>query len=186
MGMVIEPNTKTNKFSSEVVELVDDKVNKYNPGKQLFRFLSMTGLQESTTKKEETNINISAFLMNKDLTPFQNTQIKITRTAVIKLDLPKDVTRNYPHAKYIPCGTRFTVSFENGDITKPKIIAGRWEDGIMNKEEPAPGFDESATKTVSNSGGGSGGSSGGSGGDFGGFDLDSVIDIGSDILGGFL
>lgn len=133
MGVLLDQTTPTDKRSTELVELVDDKVNKYNPGKQLFRFLSMTGLQESTDKKEQININASSFLMNKDLSPFQNTQIQVYRSACIKLDLPKDVTRNYPYAKYIPATTRFVVSFENGDITKPKIIAGRFEPSVMVK-----------------------------------------------------
>lgn len=126
MGIVLGDLTDT-------VELVDDKVNKYLPKDQLFRPIGMLGLQESTTKKETTTINISSFLMNKDLSPFQNTEIKVTRSACFKIELPKDVTRNYPYAKFIPVSTRFTLSFDHGDITKPKIIAGRFENTTLDK-----------------------------------------------------
>ena len=120
------------KTSTEIVELVDDKVNKYKPVIQAFRFLTMTGLQESTRKIETNTIDISKFLMNKDLTPFQSTKIEVNRSSCIMLKLPKEITRSYPNAKYIPCSTRFVVSFENGDMTKAKIISGLFEDNIMN------------------------------------------------------
>ena len=41
--------------------------------------------------------------------------------------MPKEVVRNFP-TKYIPPGTRFTISFLGGDINKP-VVVGRDYDG---------------------------------------------------------
>jgi hypothetical protein len=50
---------------------------------------------------------------------------KINTSSIIKIKLPREVTRDYPK-KYIPVGTRFIVTFNSGDITKP-VIVGREE-----------------------------------------------------------
>ena len=60
-------------------------------------------------------------IMNKDKGALGLSDVTTTDTVI--LDLPKEVTRNYP-TKFIPPGTRFIVSYSNGDITKP-VITGR-------------------------------------------------------------
>ena len=45
----------------------------------------------------------------------------------ILIEMPKEVVRNFP-TKYIPPGTRFTISFLGGDINKP-VVVGRDYDG---------------------------------------------------------
>ena len=105
--------------TTEIAILLDDSVNKYHPGEQVFRLQSINGTQENSTDIITENIRIPN-LMNKDSNvPFS----KANYTAVVKLQLPRDVTRNYP-LKFIPAGTRFIVSFTSGDLTKP-VIVGR-------------------------------------------------------------
>lgn len=106
--------------TTEVAILLDDSVNKYHPGIQVFRLQSTNGIQENDTTIETVNIDTSNF-MNKDIKSLPINTAKLT--AVVKLELPRDVTRNYP-TKFIPAGTRFIVSFNSGDITKP-VIVGR-------------------------------------------------------------
>lgn len=106
--------------TTEIAILLDDSVNKYHPGIQVFRLQSINGTQENDTSIETVNIDTSSF-MNKDTGALAINQAKLT--AVVKLELPRDVTRNYP-LKFIPAGTRFIVSFNSGDITKP-VIVGR-------------------------------------------------------------
>ena len=106
--------------TTEVAVLIDDAVNKYHPGSQVFRLQSVNGMQENTNLVETVPINIPK-LMNKNPGELALGEAKIT--AVIKMELPRDVTRNYP-IKFIPTGTRFIVSFNSADITKP-VIVGR-------------------------------------------------------------
>ena len=99
----------------------DDAVDKYKPGKQVFRLQSVSGLNNNSTAIETVAINVPN-LMNKnrpDLT-------EVHTSACCKLDLPRDVTRNYP-LKFIPAGTRFIMSFNSGDITKPVIVGREFE-----------------------------------------------------------
>lgn len=104
--------------TTEVAILIDDAVNKYHPGLQVFRLQSINGLQENDNSIETVQLS-SSLLMNKN--PISLGSVKLT--AVVELELPRDVTRNYP-VKFIPAGTRFIVSFNSGDITKP-VIVGR-------------------------------------------------------------
>lgn len=105
--------------TTEIAILLDDSVNKYHPGEQVFRLQSINGTQENSTDIITEDIRVPN-LMNKDgNVPFS----KANYTAVVKLQLPRDVTRNYP-LKFIPAGTRFIVSFTSGDLTKP-VIVGR-------------------------------------------------------------
>lgn len=104
--------------TTEVAILLDDAVNKYNPGYQVFRLQSVSGLNENSTAINSIDINVPN-MMNKDSINLGS----VNTTAVVKLELPRDVTRNYP-LKFIPAGTRFIVSFNSGDITKP-VIVGR-------------------------------------------------------------
>lgn len=116
---MIDKTPKTDDPSTtEVAILIDDAVNKYHPGKQVFRLQSINGLQENDNSVQTVQISIPN-LMNKNSVDLGQAKL----TAVIELELPRDVTRNYP-AKFIPAGTRFIVSFNSGDITKP-VIVGR-------------------------------------------------------------
>ena len=45
--------------------------------------------------------------------------------STIMLEIPTDVARKYP-VKFIPPGTRFIVTFNSGDITKPVIVGGEF------------------------------------------------------------
>ena len=107
--------------TTEIAILLDDAVDKYKPGKQVFRLQSVSGLNNNSTAIETVAINVPN-LMNKnrpDLT-------EVHTSACCKLDLPRDVTRNYP-LKFIPAGTRFIMSFNSGDITKPVIVGREFE-----------------------------------------------------------
>jgi hypothetical protein len=107
-------------FTPSEVAILLTTCNKYIPGKQTFRLQSIVGLEENSDTQKTTNIG-KANLLNKDAS---NIPISTANTSnVIDLDVPKEVTLNYP-TKFIPPGTRFIVSFVSGDITKP-IIVGR-------------------------------------------------------------
>ena len=94
--------------------LLDDRVDKYNPGFQIFKLQSLGGLQPNSRTVTTQYLDTSN-LMNK--------------MACVKLWLPITVSRTYPHAKFIPMGTMFAVSFLGGDISKPPvIIRGIWDD----------------------------------------------------------
>lgn len=113
-GVTMDPTT------TEVAILLDAAVNKYHPGCQVFRLQSVNGMQENSNLVETIPIHIPN-LMNKDVGALALGEAKIT--SVIKMELPRDVTRNYP-VKFIPMGTRFIVSFNSADITKP-VVVGR-------------------------------------------------------------
>lgn len=112
-------NSVVDTATTEIAILLDDAVNKYKPGVQIFRLQSVTGLKENSNAVDTIDVNIP-HLMNKDKNlPLSQAYM----SSVIKLELPRDVTRNYP-LKFIPAGTRFIVSFNSGDTTKP-VIVGR-------------------------------------------------------------
>ena len=89
--------------NTEIAILMDDYVNKFHPGEQLFK-LQLTGAMQANNRAV-----------------YRNTPSIPNLTAVVKLALPREVTRDYPK-KYIPVGTRFIVTFISGDITKPQIV----------------------------------------------------------------
>lgn len=108
--------------TTEVAILLDDYVDKYNPGIQTFKLQSVVGLQENS-RAVTTTYNTVPNLMNKD----KNIRLSRVKTApVIKLELPREICRNFP-TKYIPVGTRFIVSFNSSDITKPVIIGREYD-----------------------------------------------------------
>lgn len=112
----------TDMATTEVAILLDDFVDKYNPGIQVFKLQSISGLQNNDRTITTEGVSIPN-LMNK------NKDIglsKIQTSSVIKLQLPREVTRNFPY-KFIPKGTRFTVTFDSGDITKPRIIGREFD-----------------------------------------------------------
>lgn len=106
--------------TTEVAILIDDSVNKYHPGVQTFRLQSISGTMNNDNSIITQHINIPN-LMNKDRGSLEFSEAYLT--SVVKLELPRDVTRNYP-LKFIPAGTRFIVSFNSADLTKP-VIVGR-------------------------------------------------------------
>ena len=110
----------TDTSTTEVAILMDDHVNKYRPRVQTFRLQSINGLQNNSRDVETTYVSVP-HLMNEDTSKIKFGKVK--KSAVIKLKLPREVTRSYPK-KFIPVGTRFIVSFNSGDITKP-VIVGR-------------------------------------------------------------
>ena len=108
--------------TTEVAVLLDDYVDKYNPGIQTFKLQSVVGLQENS-RAVTTQYNNVPNLMNKDK-DIGLTRVK--KAPVIKLELPREICRNFP-TKYIPVGTRFIVSFNSSDITKPVIIGREYD-----------------------------------------------------------
>ena len=107
-----------NELTTTQVAILLETTNKYIPGVKKFRLQAISGLQENSVGITKESINKSNIL-NKDIA---NLPINSINTSdVIELEIPKDVSRNYP-TKFIPPGTRFIVSFTSGDITKPNII----------------------------------------------------------------
>ena len=128
MSVVVNADNSYTKRGTERVELLDDKVDRYNTGVQLFKLLGIGGLQNNTTAEEENTIPVESFIMNKDITPFQSHRSTVKRAAVMRIKLPKSVTKTYPKekGKYIPVGTIFLADFSSEDFTKIKIVGGAW------------------------------------------------------------
>ena len=105
--------------TTEVAILIDDAVNKYHPGVQVFRLQSISGTQTNSNDVITQQINIPNLMNKENNIGFSEAHL----TCVVKIELPRDVTRNYP-VKFIPAGTRFIVSFNSADLTKP-VIVGR-------------------------------------------------------------
>ena len=122
------------KTETTILELMDKKVNKYTPGIQTFKLVELTGLQPDSRKVETSVINIG-FIQNKDLSPFQYSEVIVNRSAILLLHLPKEVTRKYKYAKYIPEKTRFLGSFPSSDLSKIKIVAGLFETSNIEHDE---------------------------------------------------
>lgn len=92
--------------------------DKYKPGKQKFFLQSLIPTQEKTKEFKTSKVDTSNIL-NKD-----KSGINVSSTSIgsaIELEVPKDVCRWF-ETKFIPPGTRFVVGFDNGDITRPRII----------------------------------------------------------------
>lgn len=112
--------------TDDVAILLDDHVDKYHPGTQVFKLQSLSGLQPDS-KVLTTEYCQYSNLMNRDTAGLVSNPVK--KCASLKLKLPVSVTRTFPGAKFIPAGTRFIVSFVGGDLSKdPVIIRGEWED----------------------------------------------------------
>ena len=88
------------------VGILTSVCNKYEPGYQTFYVQAL-------------NPNI----INKN----KLTTGSVQTGSNILIEMPKEVVRNFP-TKYIPPGTRFTISFLGGDINKP-VVVGRDYDG---------------------------------------------------------
>lgn len=112
--------------TDDVAILLDDRVDKYNPGFQIFKLQSLCGLQPNSPVVTTQYLDTSK-LMNKY--PEQLGIYPVQKMACVRLWLPISVSRTYPHAKFIPVGTRFIVSFLGGDLSKlPVIIRGEWDE----------------------------------------------------------
>lgn len=111
-------NINTNNFDSTEVAVLLETVNKYTPSFHKFRMQSVVGLEENSDG-DQTQIISTSNIINKNKSSLHLSPV--TTSNIIVLELPKEVTRNYP-VKFIPPGTRFIVSFTGGDITKPVII----------------------------------------------------------------
>jgi len=92
--------------------------DKYNPGTQVFKLQSVSGLNNNSSEMTTTKVSTSN-LVNKDKSSIKLTSVN--KASVIKLELPKQIAMKYP-TKFIPPGTRFILSFTSGDITKPVIV----------------------------------------------------------------
>lgn len=115
--------------TDDVAILLDDRVNKYNPGYQIFKLQSTCGLQPNSNAVT-TQLLDTSNLMNSDEGQISRLVTNpIQKMGCVRLWLPITVSRTYPHAKFIPVGTRFIVSFLGGDLSKsPVIIRGEWDD----------------------------------------------------------
>lgn len=114
----MDDNINTTKFDATEVAILLETVNKYTPSFHKFKMQSVVGLKEQSGDDKISSVSTSNIL-NKDKSGL--TSSSITTSDIVTLELPKEVTRNYP-VKFIPKGTRFIVSFSGGDITKPVII----------------------------------------------------------------
>lgn len=96
--------------------------NKYEPGEQVFRMQSLTGLKDNTNNISRVSLS-KTNILNKNIGNLPLGDVGIA--SAIKLKVPVEVSRRYP-LKFIPPGTRFIVSFTSSDITKPVIIGGEF------------------------------------------------------------
>jgi len=92
--------------------------NKYTPGTQTFYLQSLVPMKDKSNSIETEQVSASN-LENKDISSITLSEVNTSST--IELEVPKEVTRNFP-TKWIPPGTRFLVSFAGGNITKPQIV----------------------------------------------------------------
>lgn len=107
-------------YNTDEIAVLLTTCNKYEPGFQTFRLQRLVGLKENSNDIITVDLNGSN-LMNADTS---NLPIgSISSSAVIRLEVPFEVSRRYP-TKFIPPGTRFIVSFSSGDISKPVIVGG--------------------------------------------------------------
>jgi hypothetical protein len=121
--MINNPNVQ----DTEIAVLLTT-CNKYEPGEQIFRMQSLTGLKENTNSINRVSISKNNIL-NKNVNNLPIGDVGIA--SAIKLKVPVEISRRYP-LKFIPAGTRFIVSFTSGDITKPVIIGGEFYDNDDN------------------------------------------------------
>ena len=87
------------------VGILTSVCNKYEPGYQTFYVQALNPMNMKSPIKTTSKV----------------------RNPNILIEMPKEVVRNFP-TKYIPPGTRFTISFLGGDINKP-VVVGRDYDG---------------------------------------------------------
>jgi len=107
--------------------------DKYMPGKQMFYIPACTPTK-SKTKEFSQVTNDMGNILNKDKAALGAVHPMVGSS--IELEVPKDVTRWF-EIKFIPKGTRFLISFDGGNITRPRIIGRDYdkEQGGYNEEE---------------------------------------------------
>ena len=89
--------------------------NKYEPGEQVFRMQSLTGLKDNTNNISRISLS-KTNILNKNTGNLPLGDVGIA--SAIKLKVPVEVSRRYP--------LKFIVSFTSSDITKPVIIGGEF------------------------------------------------------------
>ena len=108
--------------STTAIAILLDTCNKYECGKFPFRLSSLVGLKDNTTTIAHASLSKKNLLnKNRGSIPIGN----VNTASTIMLEIPTDVARKYP-VKFIPPGTRFIVTFNSGDITKPVIVGGEF------------------------------------------------------------
>lgn len=150
MGMMQDTGAKSTAAlrsitgTDDIAILLDARVNKYNPGYQIFKLQSTCGLQP-TSNAVTTQLLDPSNLMNSDQDQLSRLLTNpIQKMGCVRLWLPITVSRTYPHAKFIPYYTRFVVSFLGGDLSKPPvIIRGEWEDAEDVQEKRNAYYSES-------------------------------------------
>ena len=139
MGMMVDTgqartyNHSNMMYVEEIAVLMDNYINKYQPGMYVFKLQSITGMQPNSTTISTEKHKISLLNKKADGTPEEYTTLPIHRASVVRLYVPYSVTRTYvvgeDHPKFIPINTRFIVGFPAGDFTKdPVVLRGEWED----------------------------------------------------------
>ena len=124
----LKDNSKTTRIAVSL-----DTFDKYMPGKQNFFIAACTPTKTKTKQFMQANSNLGNVL-NKNKGSL-NAKLPQLGSA-IELEVPKDVTRWF-EIKFIPAGTRFLVSFDGGNITRPRIIGRDYtkEQGGYNEGE---------------------------------------------------
>ena len=101
-----------------------DTFDKYKPGKVRFYIQDLAGTKEKTNKFETSDADTSN-LLNKDVGALNIKPVK--SGSVIEMDFPKELARNFA-VKFVPKGTRFIMSFDHGDSSRPRLIGRDFSD----------------------------------------------------------
>lgn len=109
------------------VGILTSVCNKYEPGFQTFYLQSLNPMNMKANSIQEFPVNTSNIINKR---PIKANKISIGSN--IRIEMPKEVARNYP-TKFIPPGTRFLISFLGGDPTKP-VVVGRDYDGYEQSD----------------------------------------------------
>lgn len=112
------------KYAATTVAILQTVCNKYNPGKQVFNLQEISGTLEKSNRVEARSIP-QGNIINADKSGLGISYVQ--SASCIKLEVPSWIVKDYP-TKYIPQGTRFIVSFEGGDISKPVITGVEYND----------------------------------------------------------
>ena len=104
------------------VGILTSVCNKYEPGYQTFYVQALNPMNMKSPIKTTSKVR-NPNIINKN----KLTTGSVQTGSNILIEMPKEVVRNFP-TKYIPPGTRFTISFLGGDINKP-VVVGRDYDG---------------------------------------------------------
>lgn len=128
----LDSNLKDNSYTTRIAVNLNT-FDKYMPGSQLFFIPACTPTK--TKSKEFSQVtNDMGNILNKNKGALGAVHPMVG--SCIELEVPKDVTRWF-EIKFIPEGTRFLVSFDGGNITRPRIIGRDYnaEQGGYNETE---------------------------------------------------